>query len=321
MIAATAVFVAGAAPKASEDLKPYAVIGLDLYSPTMSSVPGYPFTFGAMDADSIEVTVDGGMFFLWEGSGTAPQPGTRELRIDNGKTIYWAPTNEDDVGTLTNEDDVGNPIQTPESYTLSARYFKDKKQFAQGVVRINQADTMRYTATLESLSSGDASPKDLPSDVDPDQPKPDAVVVFWDLSVTAGQSAWDEFAEQCENGEAASIRLAYFYTGEEPPQISEELYEQEKDRYPALYVQDLNYDGKQYTLAFAEEGKIHRYAYPYMKHYTGAPSTPDATYSKYDRYVLVMDDGVTWDQLESGMYGAQSTDHIDHFNVYTNLIP
>jgi hypothetical protein len=112
----------------------------------------------------------------------------------------------------------------------------------------------------------------------------EADVLFEDSRVTSGQSAWDEFVAQVENGESASIRLKFHYTENN-----------------VSYTQDLKYNGDTYILSDSDG----IYKYKYMK-----------KFDEENRYVLVNDETVTWDEIMRGMFSATSDAWIDHKTVY-----
>lgn len=105
-----------------------------------------------------------------------------------------------------------------------------------------------------------------------------------------------------------------------PRRVSPELYEETKDDYPVLYIQDLSFDGENYLLYYTDGEKEYEYEYPYLMHYSGAARS-GAAFSRYDRYILVRDKDVTYEQIGRGMLSSVMGDQIDHVSVYTDLIP
>ncbi len=159
----------------------------------------------------------------------------------------------------------------------------------------------------------------LPGDYTLDDAKTDGCVVYEDGSITDGQQAWDAFVAATNSAKAASVRLAFYYTLGDPSHYAKEYYEEIKDKYPVLSLQDLRFDGKKYTIQSMEDGKLDTKEYKYLLRYEGKPGSSDAIFSHYVYYVLVQDDTVTWDQIEHGMISSQSGDWIDHRTVYTCL--
>ena len=102
--------------------------------------------------------------------------------------------------------------------------------------------------------------------------------------------------------------------------ISEELYEQEKDEYPVLYFYLIEFDGHQYSIK-TRDSKLADIetdeTFKYLLHFTGkGPST--AIYEDYEYYILADDADLTLEQLEKSLFSSQLTDHIRHYFVYSN---
>lgn len=152
-----------------------------------------------------------------------------------------------------------------------------------------------------------------------DNAKSDNCVIFEDGDITYGQSEWDSFITKTENSKSATVRLAFYYTLGDPSQYSEEYYEEIKDDYPVLYINDLIFDGKKYIIESIEDGQLISKDYKYLIKYDGQPSSVSALFSKYTYYVLVNDNTITWDDIEHGMLSSQLGDYIDHYLVYSDL--
>ncbi|QOX62676.1 hypothetical protein FRZ06_04595 [Anoxybacterium hadale] len=160
----------------------------------------------------------------------------------------------------------------------------------------------------------------LPKDYSLEDAKKDGCVVFEDLDITSGQSTWDDFIATTEKKEPASVRIAYYYTLGDKSKYASEYYEEIKDDYPILYIQELRYDGDSYILDVnEEEGQVISHEYLYLLRYEGKPDSPNAIFTDYVYYVLVNDPNVTWDELEKGMLSSDLGDHIDHRLVYSDL--
>ena len=143
-------------------------------------------------------------------------------------------------------------------------------------------------------------------------------VVHMDGDVTNGQETWEAFLDKVENGNAASVRLAKYYTLNRES-CSEEYYEANKEDYPVLYLFDLYFDGEVYTLEWKEGNKEYARKYRYLMHYTGESPTANAAYDTYSEYVLVNDPKVTWEDIQRGMFSSQLGDYIAHDTVYVDL--
>lgn len=159
----------------------------------------------------------------------------------------------------------------------------------------------------------------LPADYNLATAKKDKCVVYENSNITEGQVEWDKFVSLTDKGNPAMVRLAFYYTLEEGPHISKELYEETKDDYPVLYPMDLTFDGDSYTIKHYEEGKLISKNFKYMVKYEGK-ANPEATYSDYTYYVLVNDNTVTWGDIFAGMVSSQFDASIDHSTVYSQLI-
>lgn len=143
-------------------------------------------------------------------------------------------------------------------------------------------------------------------------------VVHMDGDVVKGQENWEAFLDKVEDGNAASVRLALYYTLDRES-CSEEYYEANQEDYPVLYLQELYFDGESYTLEWKEGNKEYVRNYRYLMHYTGESPNANATYDTYSRYVLINDRDVTWEDLQRGMFSSQSGDYIAHSIVYVDL--
>lgn len=149
--------------------------------------------------------------------------------------------------------------------------------------------------------------------------KSDHCVVFEDLDITDGQSEWDAFVKSARAGKTAAVRLAFYYTLLDKIHYSQELYDEIKNDYPILNIQDLYFDGTKYTLKWIEDSEHISKEYSYLVKYEGKPTSKSATFSDYVYYVLVNDDSVTWDELEFGLASSQLGDYIDFYKVYSDL--
>ncbi len=162
---------------------------------------------------------------------------------------------------------------------------------------------------------------EIPADYSLDEAKSDRCVVLENSDITSGQDIWDDFLAAVSADEKSMVRLAFYYEIDDPSRYDPTLYEEIKNDYPVLYVNDLNFDGKKYEILSTDNGKKVRKTYSYMKKYEGSPSSENATFSKYLRYVLVNDGNVKWEDIEHGMFSSMSGDWIDHFTVYIDLEP
>lgn len=161
---------------------------------------------------------------------------------------------------------------------------------------------------------------DLPAEKLLRQVKRDGFVVMEDGDVSVGQALWGDFYVKTQAGKNASIKLATYYTLDHE-NVSEEYYEENKDKYPVIYLAELSYNGKEYTYRSlngldGQNGFVR--TYPYLLRFEDVPQSPSATFHVCERYVLVHDADVTYDRLQYGLYSSQMGDYIDHTQVYSD---
>ena len=162
--------------------------------------------------------------------------------------------------------------------------------------------------------------EELPADYSLEQAREDGCVVHENGDIASGQEAWEDFLKASSAGKAAAVRLADYYTLDDPSRYDPDYYESIKDDYPLLYLSDLSFDGKTYTVSGLEDGERWTYTYSYLKRFEDAAETPGAVYDSYVRYVLVNDDTVTWSQLMHGALSSRFGDYIPFHSVYTDYI-
>ena len=144
-------------------------------------------------------------------------------------------------------------------------------------------------------------------------------VVFKGLKLVSGGKVWDAFYKAAQKGKPASVLCVNYYDIE-GVNMSEELYEAEKDNYPQVFFLLLEYNGADYEITVRksdEEALDYHETFGYLKHFTGkVPS--QAAYSSYDNYVLVDDPAATWEGIEAGLVSSQADAGIKHYTVYQN---
>ena len=159
---------------------------------------------------------------------------------------------------------------------------------------------------------------DIPDNYSLDDAKNDNCVVYENGSITSGQSFWDSFVGQTEKNTPSFVRLAFYYTIGDPDRYDPAYYEEIKDDYPVLYIQDLKFDGSSYNLSWSEGEEKYSRTYKYLKKFTGEPSSSTAIFFDYIYYVLLNDDTVnTWEQIERGIFSSSFGDFIDYQKVYS----
>ena len=152
--------------------------------------------------------------------------------------------------------------------------------------------------------------------------KKGSVVVIEGMKCTAGDEIWDKFYQTVSHGKAASVLCAHYYVLDKE-RVTEELYEAEKDMYPMLFFDKLEYDGDMFTVTTrksTEKEIDYEESFKYLMHYTG-DAPVQANFSSYDYYVLVDDQTVTWDEIVAGMISSSSQfgAWVKHHSVYQNI--
>ena len=167
--------------------------------------------------------------------------------------------------------------------------------------------------------------EDLPEDYGLEQARADGVVLHEDGDIASGQEAWDAFTEAAAAGKAASVRLGFYYTLDDPSRYDPEYYASVKDDYPLLFIQDLSFDGSSYTLSSMEEGELRTETWAYMVRYDDeAPE--QARYDRSITWVLLNDEAVasdpdmTYNKIMLSMASSRSGDAIPHRTVYQDYI-
>ena len=183
-------------------------------------------------------------------------------------------------------------------------------------IETNIDETPEYTTSEEST---DDSLNELIND---------GFVVMKNGSVISGEEKWLEFVEKTKAKEPAEISVAYYFTL--TGKVSKKLYEQIKDDYPMAYLHLLKYDGENfiYTPLQKSDSSEEKYVitqndeigyeetYKYLKHYTEKAPSDTALYYTFDKYVLVNDDTVTWDDIWNGMISNEFGAGIKNSEVF-----
>ena len=133
--------------------------------------------------------------------------------------------------------------------------------------------------------------------------------------VAHGQDIWHEFYEQTQKGKKATVTIAQYHTLN-PDRCDSVYYEIFKQDYPCLYVHELSYDGKHFTLSnSAEETKTYEYLMKYedSPKYAFGSVVPQYRY----QYVLTHDNRYTYDQLWMSTASSQPGVYIDHYTIYS----
>ena len=157
----------------------------------------------------------------------------------------------------------------------------------------------------------------------------DGFVVMKNGSVISGEDKWQEFVKKTEAREPAEINIADYYTL--TGRMAKNLYELSNIDYPMAYLHRLKYDGEYFifTPLQKSDASDNKYEimpdneneweqkYKYMKHYTEKAPSDTALYTTFDKYVLVDDDSVTWDDIWNATIGlTEGFWHAEVFNKY-----
>ncbi|MCR4598597.1 MAG: hypothetical protein K5678_06165 [Acetatifactor sp.] len=152
-------------------------------------------------------------------------------------------------------------------------------------------------------------------------------VIMRNFSVIYGKEIWQEFCEKVAQGQPAVVRLGYSYILEKV-NMSAELREAEEADYPSLFLNQLYYDGNNFTIS-----PVHKLGgeyvvcekpqfdspektYSYLMHYADEAEYPFTSYTAFDKYVLTNNDQVTWNELQQSSISSVLGAYIAHQEVY-----
>lgn len=162
--------------------------------------------------------------------------------------------------------------------------------------------------------------KDIPKNYSLEQAKADGCVVHENGDVTSGKEIFEIFYKTVSSGKKAKVRLAFYCTLDDPSHYDPDYYESIKDDYPALYIQDLSFDGEKYTLCRYEDGNEIVESYDYIMKYNESAMSPYAVYDSLEEYVLTNDNTVTYQDIMKSMLSSRYEDHIEHDTVCCDYI-
>ena len=148
----------------------------------------------------------------------------------------------------------------------------------------------------------------------------DGYTVMVNGDAVANQDAMHQFYQQTQQGNSASIRLVSYYTIGDPRRMSEELFEESREMYPALYIHELTYDGDVYTLRWFEDGTEQIQTWQYLMPYTQEPPSTSTPWLSRSGYVLTDRDDVTYEELMSGMLSADFRDQIPFHDIFADPV-
>lgn len=149
--------------------------------------------------------------------------------------------------------------------------------------------------------------------------KASGCIIVADGDSTWGAEQWEAFYEMTQNGKPGSVKVAHYNTLD-PERTDATAYEVYKEDYPSMFVIDLAYDGKAFTINWTEQDTSYLRQYKYlMKYEDTIPARLSAQTRAITRYVLTNDNTVTWDELFRGAASSRFGDYIDYFSIYSDI--
>src|SRR4029453_9164162 len=136
-VLASFVLTAYAADGTAIQMKPNIELPLGKYSPFMSSVPGFPISIAAQEADSITVTATEGSFSLWTPPASKVIPKGKSVSLSSGTIIYWSPIDEH------------TPKLIAKSSSVSIVAFKNKKEIGRRIIELQADDDLNYSGMVK----------------------------------------------------------------------------------------------------------------------------------------------------------------------------
>ncbi len=137
----------------------------------------------------------------------------------------------------------------------------------------------------------------------------------------------DEFLKKVEAHRSADVRIAKVHDAS--VNMAPDLELATKQDYPSLFLSEISFDGirfkvypinkidGKYVLAERERIDSSRRTLKYLKRMTDIPRSENALYNSAERYVLVDDDTLTWDDLMSGVFSSRLGDYKPFEEIYT----
>ena len=141
--------------------------------------------------------------------------------------------------------------------------------------------------------------EELPASYSMEQAAADHVVTMRDGHALDNQHVWQSFVANAAAGQSVSVRCMRVDSGS-----------------GQLQFYDVSFDGFQYTVRWMENGHAQTLSFKHLLRFQGDfYSDPKAI----DRYVLTMDDDVTWEDIQWGMVSRNELDKVPHMVVYQEL--
>ena len=251
------------------------------------------------------------------------------IPIDGKIYRYW--NYEDWDGTLTKAKKLFEFSET-EFGTETSYYIYEVSEYPDHTVlycrAVSRNDYMTQTneCTISYLPPKRMADGELEKAVD------SGFVVMENGSVAYGREIWQDFYGKVSAGEPASVRIGHYYTLDDEKDTTSDYYEANKGDRPCIFLNELTFDGSQFFISpvhSTEEGYVvYEQAgfdspasqWKYLMHYTGKPRSMTASFSEYDKYVLVNDDTLTWERIEHGMVSSHFGDFVPFTEVYNEYI-
>ena len=196
-----------------------------------------------------------------------------------------------------------------------------KYAIALAIIAIMLSVSSCSTSEIVKISPDYIPYGEVPADYTLGQAKADGCVVFEDGDITSGQELWDDFVRLSDDGMPCVIRLVNYYTLEGQGNMSAELYEQEKDKYPQMYWADLTFEKSKYKWYTVENGVEYNREFKYMKYMEDTFENPSSDHAGAEYFYLVDDRSVTHDDIMRSMFSSSSLDGIANCRVYSKYYP
>jgi len=236
----------------------------------------------------------------------------------NGNTFRYERT-DDDPEKYKKSNELYSFTEKEFDTTTEWRVYAVEESPSNSII-LAEADWETAAGTEKSIFIYKYSPPKASSPTALEEAKAKGLTVMEDGFATTGQKQWDEFYKKVQEGTAAHISIAYYYTLS--PKTSNTLftdyYEANKEDYPLLYTRNLFFDGEKFTLTLEDNGSFIRREYGYLKQFE--TTIPSSYSSKFPEtaiyYVLVNDSTASWDDLMMGAFSSQMGDYIPFDIVY-----
>nr|MCR5520790.1 hypothetical protein [Lachnospiraceae bacterium] len=165
------------------------------------------------------------------------------------------------------------------------------------------------------------------SEEDIEDAKAHGFVVMRGMKSPYNSELMDEFLKKVEAHRSADVRIAKVHDAS--VNMAPDLEMATKQDYPSLFFSEISFDGirftvfpvnkidGEYVLAEREGIDSSKRTWRYLKRMTDSPKVKSALFNSAERYVLVDDKTVTWDDLVNGMISSRFGDYIPFEEIYT----